>query len=343
MSREAIVYGSLLVVTLVAVYLSSIADKTVGERAEITVFSVALADITQGHYYAKEKDVSLMRSTTDDTRVVVEQVTRTQPKGNQHADKAAEVVERKSVFLANEDFATVFAGFTPLLAKRVLGKASEVDLTLFGLQDGKARLVLQLQDKAQGNIEFDVGKKSYGSSEYYVRYGEQVYLVAGRSIDRIVRARSLLFEDKLLAVAFTDGVTAELQADDKSMMAVLQGSLGELRHHGREHRHSEGKWLVAGKEQKQFGNWLRRLRGIEVMAYRRELPDTVKELMTLKFKQDDDELEHLRFWHWQTATRTDVFFVQSKFSGELYAELPAGRMQQLTHDIRKGDFMQAVK
>lgn len=342
MSREAIVYSGLLSVTLVAVYLSSIADKTVGERAEITVFSVALADIERGHYYAKEKDVSLMRSTADGERLVVEQVTRTEPKNNQSADKAADVVESKAVFLAKEDFATVFAGFTPLLAKRVLGKASEVDLALFGLQDNKARLVLQLKDKAQGNVEFDVGKKSYGSSEFYVRYGERVYLVAGRSIDRIVRARSLLFEDQLLAVAFTDGVTAELQADGNSMTAVLQGSLGELRH-GREHGHSDGKWLVAGKEQKQFSNWLRRLRSMEAMAYRRQLPATAQALMTLIFKQDDDELEHLRFWHWQTAAKADVFFVQSKFSGELYAELSAGRMQQLTHDLRQGSFMQAVK
>lgn len=341
MSREAIVYSSLLIVTLVAVYLSSIADKTVGERAKITVFSVALADIERGHYYSPAKDVSLMRA-ADGERLVIEQVTRTAPKNNKNKTSPAEVVASKAVFLAKEDFATVFAGFTPLLAKRVLGKASEVDLALFGLQDNKARLVLQRQDKAQGNVEFDVGKKSYGSAEFYVRYGEQVYLVAGRSIDRIVRARSLLFEDQLLAVTFTDGVTAELQADGNSMTAVLQGSLGELRH-GREHGHSDGKWLVADKEQKQFGNWLRRLRSMEVMAYRRDLPATAQELMTLIFKQDDDELEHLRFWQFRHAGGHNMYVMQSKFSGELYAELPAGRMQQLTHDLRKGGFMQAVK
>ena len=343
MNREAIVYSGLLVVTLVAVYLSSIADKTVGERAEITVFSAALADIERGHYYSQTKDVSLMRA-ADGERLVVEQVTRTVPKNKNNATSPPETVEHQAVFLAKEDFATVFAGFTPLLAKRVLGKASEVDLSLFGLQDNKARLVLQLQDKTQGNIELAVGKKSYGSSEFYVRYGEQVYLVAGRSIDRIVRARSLLFENQLLAIAFTDGVTAELQTDGNSMMAVLHGSLGELRH-GREHghEHNDGKWLVAGKEQKQFGNWLRRLRSMEVMAYRRALPNTAKELMTLVFKQDDDELEHLRFWQFRHAGGHDMYVMQSKFSGTLYAELPAGRMQQLTHDLHKGGFMQAVK
>ena len=203
-------------------------------------------------------------------------------------------------------------------------------------------MVLQTKDKTQGSIELNVGKKSYGSSEFYIQYGGVVYLVVGRSIDKIARARVLLFEEQLLAVAFTDGVTAELQADGNSMTAVLQGTLAELRH-GREHSKGDGKWLVNGKEQKQFGNWLRRLRTIEVIAYREQLPAEAKELMTLVLRQDSDELEHLRFWRWQTATQADAFFVQSKFSSDLYAELPAGRTLQLTHDLRKGGFMQALQ
>ena len=337
MSREYVVYSVLLVLSLLGAYLSSIADKTVGERAEITVFSVAAADIESGHYYTEEKDFSLLRA-VDGKRLVVRQVQRSKNKKNDDTDTPLQ--ETKSIFLANEDFAAVFESFTPLLAKRNLGKAVEIDLGLFGLQEGKqARLVLQTKAK---RIELQVGKKSYGSSEFYVQYDGMVYLVVGRSIDKIARARTLLFEDQLLAVAFTDGITAELQADGNSMTAVLQGTLAEL-HHGRERGTGDGKWLVNGKEQKQFGNWLRRLRAIEVMGYREHLPADAKELMTLVLRQDDDELEHLRFWRWQTTTRADVFFVRSKFSGDLYAELPAGRMLQLTHDLRKGGFMQVVK
>ena len=338
MSREYVVYSLLLVLSLIAAYLSSIADKTVGEQAKITVFSVALTDIESGHYYSQEKDFSLTRA-ADGERLVVRQARRSPPPKE---DDKAQAREEKSIFLANEDFAAVFESFTPLLAKRNLGKADEIDLALFGLKEDKARLVLQTKDKTQGSIEFNVGKKSYGSSEFYLQYGGTVYLVVGRSIAKIARARTLLFEEQLLAVAFTDGVTAELQADGNSMMAVLQGTLAELRH-GRARDKGEGKWLVHGKEQQQFGNWLRRLRAIEVMAYREQLPAEAKEVMTLVLRQDSDELEHLRFWHLPTATKAEVFLVQSKFSGDLYAELPAGRMLQLTHDLRKGGFMPALQ
>ena len=336
MSREYIVYTSLLALSLIAAYLSSVADKSVGERAEITVFSVAVADLENAHYYSRDKDFSFMRG-TDGKRLVVKQVQRSKNKNDQAGMPAQET---KSIFLANDDFASVFASFTPLMAKRNLGKATDIDLALFGLQvDIRARLVLQTKDKS---IELQIGKKSYGSAEFYVQYDGMVYLVVGHSIDKIVRARMLLFEEQLLAVAFTNGVRAELQADGNSMTAVLQGTLAEL-HHGRARGKDDGKWIVDGKEQQQFGNWLRRLRALEVMAYREQLPAEAKEVMTLVVKQDDDELENLRFWHWQTATKTDVFLAQSKFSGDLYAELPAGRMLQLTHDLRKGEFMQAVK
>ena len=331
MNREYIVYVSLLVISLIAAYLSSIADKTVGERAEITVFSVALADIEGVHYYGKDKDFSL---TGDGKRLVVEQV---QHNKNKQDDQTQ---ANTSIFLANESFAVVLESFMPLMAKRNLGKATDIDLALFGLQeDMRARLVLQTKGKS---IELYIGKKSYGSVEFYVQYDGIVYLAVGRSIDKIARARMLLFEEQLVAVAFTDGVKAELQADGNSMTAVLQGMLAEL-HHGRAHGKDEGKWMVDGKEQRQFGNWLRRLRALEVMAYREQLPAEAKEVMTLVFKQDNDELENLRFWRWQTPTQADAFFAQSKLSGNLYAELPAGRMLQLIHDLRKGGFMQAIK
>lgn len=345
MSREYVVYGALLILSLVAAYLSSLADKTVGERAQITVFNVPLSELEGGHYYSEAQDFSLTR-TADGQRLLVRQVQRDKPSKTSETSKTDRATlpqpETKTIFLANEDFATVFASFTPLLAKRVLGKASTIDLALFGLQTGQARLVLQTKDKTRGSIELNIGKKSYGSAEFYVQYDGMVYLVTGRSIDKIARARALLFEEQLLAVAFTDGMQAELQADGNSMTAVLQGTLAELRH-GRERHKSDGKWLVHGKEQKQFGNWLRRLRALEVMAYREQLPAAAQEVMTLVLRQDADELERLRFWHWQTPTRTDVFFGQSKFSGELYTELPAGRMLQLTHDLRKGGFMPTLK
>ena len=341
MSREYIVYSTLLVLSLLAAYLSSIADKTVGERAQITVFSVALAAIERAHYRTSQQDFTLTRA-ADGKRLVVKQVQRRQLADKQD-DKSANkpaAATTETLFLANEDFATVLAGFTPLLAKRVLGQATAVDLALFGLKDDKARLELQLQNAA--NIVFDVGKKSYGSSEFYVQYDGTVYLVAGRSIDKIARARVMLFEEQFMAVAFNDGLTAELQANNTSMTAVLQGTLAPV-HHGQPRAASDGKWLVGGQEHSQFANWLRRLRGMQVRAYQRELPANAKQVMTLILRQDDDELEQLRFWQGQNAKGNPVYVVQSKFSGDLYAQLPAGRMEQLTQDLRHGALMPAVQ
>ena len=322
MSREYIVYLALLVIALLGSYISSIADKTVGERAKITVFSVASDDLQSGNYYSPQLDVTLKRA-TDGMGLRLRLTKR----------KEGEETSEELIFLGKEDFNTALASFTPLMAKRNLGKASEIDLKLFGLQEGDTRLVLQTKEMEK---TFKIGKKSYGSSDFYLQNDDTVYLVEGRSIDKIARAQHLLFEDRFFVFPFTDGLKIELQADTNTMTAVLEGFLDEVqpKDFTKKKGDENGKWLVFDKEHKQFANWMRRLRGMEVSSYVEELPPARTIVMTMKVKQDKDDLEKLEFYRFQTENKSMSYAVKSNFTGDLYGLLPQPRMEQLTQDLR---------
>ena len=322
MSREYIVYLALLVISLLGSYLSSVADKTVGERAKITVFSVASNDLQEGNYYSPQLDVTLSRA-SDRVGLILRLVKK---------KEVEEANNEELVFPGKEDFDTALASFTPLMAKRNLGKASEIDLKLFGLQEVDTRLTLRTKDMEK---TFRIGKKSYGSSDFYLQNDDMVYLVEGRSIDKIARAQHLLFEERFFVFPFTDGLMIELRAGDNTMTAMLEGFLDEVQPGGFDKGKGgeSGKWLVLDKEHKQFANWIRRLRGMEVSSYVEELPEKTT-VMTMKVRQDDDDLEKIEFYRFQTEKEGIAYAVMSSFTADLYALLPRPRMEQLTQDLR---------
>lgn len=311
MRREYLIYSLILLATISATYLSSISDKTVGKRATITVFSVLPDDVQSGHYRSSQLDVDLNRLT--DGRVLVEQ-RLTVPR------------QEELKFLANELFSEIFSDFAPLAAHRFLGKAKEIDLEPYGLKQDVGRF--ELRHKNGQQTSFKVGNKSYGTSDFYVQHGDDVYLVAGRSIDKAIRAEELLFEERFIAMPFTDGLKLVLQTAGNTLEAVLEGTLPEMRRHAPQQQES-GRWLVAGQEHRQLGNWLRRLRILQVQSYRQELLDKTP-VMTIVLKQDDDELERLQFYRLADG----AYVVASKFLGTIYGQLSSARMNQLQQDLQ---------
>lgn len=309
MRREYLFYSLTLLLTLGATYVSSISDKTVGKRATITVFSVSPDEVQSGHYRSSQLDVDLKRLT--DGRLLVDQHLKIP-----HQEELQ--------FLANESFVEVFNNFAPLAAHRSLGKAKDLDLEPYGLKQDVGQFELRHKDGRQ--TLFKVGNKSYGTSDFYVQHRAQVYLVAGQSIDKVIRAKHLLFEERFMALTFTDGLTMILQIAGNTLTAVLEGTLPEVRRHAPQQE--SGKWLVDGQEHQQLANWLRRLRSLQVQSYRQELTDETI-VMTIILQQDKDELERLQFYLLADGT----YLVASKFLGTIYGQLSTTRMKQLQQDL----------
>lgn len=309
MRREYLFYSLILSLTLGATYLSSISDKTVGKRATITVFSVSSDDLKSGHYRSSQLDVDLKRLA--DGRLLV--------------DQRSKIPRQEELqFLANESFVKIFANFAPLAAHRSLGKGENIDLEAYGLKKDVGQLELHHKDGQRTSLR--VGNKSYGTSDFYVQYGDEVYLVAGQSIDKIIRAKHLLFEERFMAVSFTDGLTLVLQTAGNTLTAVLEGMLPEVRRHSPQQ--DSGKWLVAGKEHQQLANWLRRLRSLQVQSYRQQLTNETM-VMTIILQQDNDELERLQFYRLADG----AYVVASNFLGKIYGQLSTIRMKQLQQDL----------
>ena len=309
MHREYLLYSLILLLTLGATYVSSISDKTVGKRATITVFRVSPDKVKSGHYRSSQLDVDLKRLT--DGRLLV--------------DQRLKIPRQEELqFLANESFVEVFNNFAPLAAHRALGKATDIDLETYGLKQDVGRFELHHQDGQR--TSFKVGNKSYGTSDFYVQYGEQVYLVAGHSIDKVIRAKHLLFEERFMALTFSDGLTMVLQIAGNTLKAVLEGTLPEIRRHAPQQE--SGKWLVDGQEHQQLANWLRRLRSLPVQSYRQKLTDETV-VMTIVLQHDNDELERLQFYRLADG----AYLVASKFLGTIYGQLSTTRMKQLQQDL----------
>ena len=309
MRREYLFYSLILLLALGATYVSSISDKTVGRRATITVFTVSPDDVESGHYRSSQLDIDLKRLA--DGRLLVDQRSKI-PRPEQLQ------------FLANESFVKIFSNFAPLAAHRSLGKVANIDLETYGLKEDVGRFELRHKDGKRTSLQ--VGNKSYGTSDFYVQYGDEVYLVAGQSVDKIIRAKHLLFEERFMAVSFTNGLTLVLQTAGNTLTATLEGMLPEVRRHTTQQ--DSGKWLVDGQEHQQLANWLRRLRGLQVQSYRQQLTDETI-VMTIVLQQDNDELERLQFYRLADG----AYVVASNFLGKIYGQLSTTRMKQLQQDL----------
>ena len=300
MRREYLLHCLLLFVSCVAVYLSSIADKTVGEQRTVLLHlpRITAAQLTTGDAHF------VFQRAPDTKRLLVHE-------------------QGKQVFLANVDFAQLFSAFSPLTARRVLGKASDINLSEYGL--GKDSKHLQLQT-AKKSTTLALGKKSIGSVDYYVHYLETVYLVSSSALEKIVHTHRL-FEERFLVLAFKEGLQLQLQTQNKSLVAALRN----LALQADAHTKARGEWHVAGRVNRQLTNWLRRIFNLKITSYLQSLEETT-EVLRLTFSHNEKPTAKARFLRLANGNK---YVVASTYLGKnLYGILSQTRLEQLLQDLQ---------
>ena len=96
-------------------------------------------------------------------------------------------------FLGGEELNDFLAELAPFQATRSIGTVKDEELTEFGLKDTKEEL--QIVTKG-GEANFKVGKKSYGSRNYFLQNTAdgRVFLIDGKPIQTLTAAKSRPYE-----------------------------------------------------------------------------------------------------------------------------------------------------
>ena len=241
-NTRVLVYGGLLVVALIASYLTWTHEPP-GGKGDVLVIG-ANQGVQQVVFEEEELRVQVQSRTSEqgdycwgDTRKVRKAPRKppTPPMPEEDAaadddsaaDESAEaepepekITEEKS-FRGNETCDRVLERFTPMKALREFSELGEEKIAEMGLDEPEATLTVTTD---KGDRIFDVGDRSYGNSDYYLRDRESsaVYLVESRMIGDMKGGHTRLMERDVHAFDKADVETAAITDGQGSRIFVQQ-------------------------------------------------------------------------------------------------------------------------
>jgi len=122
-----------------------------------------------------------------------------------------EIEETTSHFVGNDQAATLWEDFAPLMALRELVVDDDTDTTVFGLDEPTATITVKRDDK---DLELVVGAETYGSKDLYVGYGERVFLVDNKVLKPLEQAAQRLVERTLQPIIEAEAKSLDLSWPD---------------------------------------------------------------------------------------------------------------------------------
>lgn len=205
MNRTVAIYSALLIVALVAAYMSWTHEEGPQLRGGVMVLDVAEKDLAEIRYSTEDFKVSITRKKDElgdyawiETQR--EMPARTLPVDpNEPSDAAKEAPAPKTVKSAFKGGVTVepvFAMLSPFIALREM-ETNEERLKEFGLTEPRGKLEVVIKGKTRA---FEVGEEGYGHRNTYVRDVDtkKVYLVDGNLLRPLIRADERLPERRLM-------------------------------------------------------------------------------------------------------------------------------------------------
>jgi len=207
------IYAGLLVVALIASYLTWTHEPP-GGKGDVVVFDPGSGGLTQVIYEEPDLRVAVeLREGGEDgicwgsSRRVKDAAKKPPlpPRGDddsaepggefEESDPPERIVEEKS-FRGNETCDKVAGRFQPMKALRDFPAIGEDKLAEMELVETEATLTVS---SAKGELVFDIGGRSYGSNDYYLRERDSgtVYLVESRMIGDLKGGHNRLMERNL--------------------------------------------------------------------------------------------------------------------------------------------------
>jgi hypothetical protein len=216
--------------------------------------------------------------------------------------------------------------FDPLYAKRDVGAPTDVDLKEFELDKDNGTLVLKGGDKTL--IELQLGKRGYGSTNYYVldKGKNRVLLISGAEIENFEKANNRMLEVRLSDIDFADISKVELQVGEntKTIAHTQRNGAGQL------------IWTVPGQEEEKaaYKNLFTKIEKLRVKSYgsleERQAMGAQIPFAELRMYKGDKEIGSYRFA--KDANKETRYWTWSSFVGA-YAEIDKAQAESLEKDI----------
>ncbi len=200
-------------------------------------------------------------------------------------------VTEESEFLASGALKEVTDAFSPLIAKRQIGKASAEQRASYGLTDKSSRLLLSLAGGKKH--DFLIGEENFGIDKYVLDQStSDVLIVNGKFAEVLGRAKTQLFERQLTNIGLNDidqatikrgtsSVTWDHAMDkDKGRMVWRKGADG-------------------GKDDGSYNSWMEKVNKLRVVRMARPdegaTLDKLSELFSIEHKSQSQPKEVLIF------------------------------------------------
>jgi len=164
-------------------------------------------------------------------------------------------------FPGNATAKKLVESFSPLTALREFDKLDADALTQMGLDSPKGSLTVTA---SSGSVTFEIGEKSYGSSDTYVRVKGKgsVFLVASKDLSPLRGAENRLVERVLLDAETKDVADATL--------LVGGAPVGDKRVHQGRHDKNNSFWAPVGaptEKDSVFGGFVDKVIGLRASSY----------------------------------------------------------------------------
>lgn len=306
--REVRILAIALVVLLVGAYASWGRDPTKAGDEKVTILGASKGDLQR---------IALMTRTTT---VVLSK------KEGGYWWFDVETASGKRGFVAGDTVDGMLGTFAPLMGLRSLGSGlNEKELAAAELEKPSRKLIIKLAD---GEHRYDVGGRTYGPRDHYVRPagGKEVFLVESRVLGDLELPEGRFMQRKMLKADKKDVSSATLKAGERTKKMLHKNPLSEKDQFWAEEASPDSR-------SETIENYLHKVETLSANRYppEAELPKDLQPVLDLTWFDGAKPVDHIELLRAGTGKDTKYFARSDATHGVVEVSTSVG--EELERDL----------
>lgn len=305
--RDIFPYSLVMILGLGLAFWAS-APKQKEDAKGTSIIKIEPSDIAKIEYETQK------RSVTIENRSSRFWVSINQKENEPNSNKEA-TAKKSQIFLANSKIDKALESFSPLIAKRIVGPAANLNLSEFGLEASNpdtddannTRQELAITRANGTEWKLTLGKKSFGSSNRFALDSREnrVILIDGRPFENFEKAEFRIFEKQLIKQKWDDitNATISFAGQAKTLRHTLRNSRGAL------------QWSSINDDAKpnpRYQSWMDKISRLKVETYL-EADTTMPSapILEIKLIQNSKPVDQIKFVKTTDQNRKPAYHVFS--------------------------------
>lgn len=319
--KKNIYFGiGFLILSLATAYMTSL-PTTDADSNEVVWLRLSDDMIQRLDYKSKTEEVEIFRNADAGNRYWV---------AYKETPKDGKTDEEQPAFMASDKIAGVMELFQPLKVLRVIGDESSLKLEDFGF-DSDEGASLQISNGKQAVLDFKIGKRSFGSRNYFVldQLKKKVLLINGSRLEDISKAKTRLYERRPYEVDFADVDAAKLTVASRAKdfwrtKKDKEGALG---------------WSDASEDgavKASYNGWMRKVQNLRVIRFADKAIQSdlsaAEPVFTLSFLRKGGEVEAIRFYRIKGGDGKNEYWLSSTYIVG-FAKIDSTKAETIEKDV----------